>query len=190
MNLNKIFEKISKKIAEVDKQEADILRKMEANKSEKRRGEDMKSAALNAKDEAGYKNASRIISDAEAGIEFNTICLDELHKEKFASETEDAEIKSGLRHELNEIYCETITVIEKAYRDIENITEDALQKISKLDSVADTWNKKIMKSGDSSTGFDSRNKQLILVQRNNGAKAELNGINIMKKNDPLFKDAK
>ena len=184
MSLKDIFEAITKKTAEAGKQQAEITRKLEANKGEKARAEAAKAAALEAKDEQAYKAACRAIADADAGIEFNTICLNEFQRKQLAAEAEDAKIKSGLRQGMKEIYVDAILRVEKLANEMQDITESAMNKLKEIDIKADEWDKGIMRNPRLSPFCTD--KSLSLLGLYNGAKARINQLANMKKADPFF----
>ena len=186
MSLKETFEAITKKTAEAGKQQAEITRKLEANKGEKARAEAAKAAALEAKDEQAYKAACRAIADADAGIEFNTICLNEYQRKQLATEAEDAKIKSGLKQGMKEIYMDTILQIEKLATEMMNLTESTMNKLKQIDAMADSWDRSIMKK-PSSSPFCA-NQSIGLLGFHNGAKARLTQLQNMKKADPFFNE--
>ena len=186
MSLKDIFDAIAKKTSEMDKQKAGITRKLEANKGEKARAEAAKAAALEAKDEKAYKEACRAIADADAGIEFNTICMDEYQKKQQATEAEDAQIRRGLQQGLKEIYVDAFFQIERLATEIQGVSESALQKMKGIDAMADSWNREVMKQPNS-VSFCSTN--IVAMQGiYNSAKARLEQMKAMKKADPFFKE--
>lgn len=187
MSLKDIFEAISKKTAEAGKQQADITRKLEANKSEKARAEAARAKALEAKDEQAYKAACRAIADADAGIEFNTICMREAQQKQLATEEDDAKIKSGLRQGMQEIYADAILKIEKLTGEMKNTSESAMQKLKEIDAMAESWDQAIMKNSIHRSPF-CHDKSLSLQGFYNGATARLTQLETMKKADPSFKE--
>ena len=184
MSLKDTFATIIKKTSEAGKQKAEITRKLETNKSEKARAEAAKTAALEAKDEQAYKAACRAIADADAGIEFNTICLNDFQKKQLATEAEDTQIKRELWQGEKEIYVDAILQIEKLAKEMLTISESAMQKLNKINAMADSWNKEIMREYNH-TPFCS-DKSLSLQGMINGANARLNQLAVMKKADPFF----
>lgn len=186
MSLKDTFETISKKTAEAGKQKAEITRKLEVNKNEKARAEKAKAAALEANDEKAYKEACRAIADADAGIEFNTIRLNDFQKKQHATEAEDVQIKRGLRQGVKEIYVEAILKIEKMAIEMQNLTESAVQRLKEIDSMAQSWDRDIMRNFD--TGSICKDKALSMNTFYNGAKASLQQLDTIKQSDPFFKE--
>ena len=187
MSVKDTFEAISKKTAEAGKQQAEITRKLEANKSEKARAEAARAKALEAKDEQAYKAACRDIADADAGIEFNTICLQEAQQKKLATDADDAKIKSGLRQGMQDIYVDAILKIEKLANEMKNISESAMQKLREIDGMAASWDKGIMKNHEYRSPF-CHDKSLSLQGFYNGATARLTQLEGIKKADSSFKE--
>lgn len=185
MSLKNAFETITRKTAEVGRQKAEIIRKLEENKNEKSKYEAAKAASLEAKDEKAYKEACRAIADADAGIEFNSICLNEFLKKKHATEADDNQIKRGLRQGLNEIYVDAVLQIEELAIEMQNVSESAIEKMKKIDAMAELWDKNIM--NQTSTTTLCSNKSITLFGFYNGAKARITQLEMLKKDDPFFK---
>ena len=186
MTLKEIFEFISKKTAEAGKQIAEITSKLETNKSEKARAEAARAKALEAKDEQAYKAACRAIADADAGIEFNTICLREAQQKKLATEAEDLKIKGGLRQGMQEIYMDAVLKIEKLADEMQSVSELAMQKLREIDGMAASWDKEVMKNREYRSPL-CHDKSLSLQGFYNGASARLNQLEGIKKTDPSIK---
>lgn len=186
MSLKEIFEAISKKTAEAVKQRDEITRKLETNKGEKAKAEAERAKALEAKDEQAYKAACRAIADADAGIEFNTICLQEAQQKRLATDADDSKIKSGLRQGMQEIYVDAILKIEKLADEMKSISESAMQKLREIDSMAASWDKEIMKIREYKSPF-CHDRSVVLQGFYNGAAARLTQLEGMKKADPSFK---
>lgn len=188
MSLKEIFAKITSKTAEVEKQRDEITRKLEANKADKAKAEAAKKAALEKKDESAYKAACRAVADAEAGIEFNTICLQELQKERHATPAEDAEIRRGMEQGLKEIYVEAINQIEKLTKEIVTITETATSKMKAMDSMMESWEQVITKQHNPAQSSFCQARILTIASIHNPAKGRLNQMQTMKAADPFFKE--
>lgn len=187
MNLKQTFDAITKKTDEAGKQQADISRKLEANRNEKARAEAAKAAALEAKDEQAYKAACRAIADADAGIEFNTICLRESKQKQLATDADDKGIKGGLRAGMKEIYDTAIDEIEKALKDIMSVSEGALNRLNAIDSMAQAWDLQVMKQTTLLGSTFTADKKLVLNQYFNIAKTRLDWISSMRKANPMLK---
>ena len=191
MALKDIFESISKKTAEAEKQQAEITRKLEANKSEKARAETARAKALEAKDEQAYKAACRDIVDADAGIEFNTICLREAKQKKLATEADDAKIKSGLHQGMQEIFADAILKFEKLVNEMRDISESTMEKMNEIDGMAASWDKDVMKNHEYKTPF-CNDRTLFLKGFYNSTNARLNQLEGIKKvlsNERMKRDA-
>lgn len=190
MNLKQTFEAITKKTDEAGKQQADISRKLEANKAEKAKAEAAKAAALEAKDEQAYKDACRAIADADAGIEFNTICLREAQHKQLATEADDQGIKQGLRDGMKEIYATAIDQIETALKGIINVSEGTLNKLNAIDGMAQTWDAQVMKQPNTGVSAFTGDRKMVLNQYISTIRAKLDGIKTMRELDPLLKGGK
>lgn len=188
MNLKQTFEAITKKTEEAGKQQTDISRKLEANKAEKAKAEAAKAAALEAKDEQAYKNACRAIADADAGIEFNTICLRETKQKQLATDAENRGIKQGLRDGLKEIYATAIDEIEKAMKAIITVSEEALNKLNAIDGMAQAWDAQVMKQTNTTGSTFTADRKLVLNQYIGTVRARLDGIKTMRESDPFLKE--
>ena len=188
MSLKKTYETISKKAAEAEKQKAEITRKLEANKNEKARAEAAKAAALEAKDEEAYKQACRAIADADAGIEFNTICLNEFQKKQLASEADDAQIKRQLQQGAQELYMDAIIRFEKMVVETQGLMETTMQRLREVAAMAHTWDEGIMRNIGSTYSAFSHDKLLALQGINNGIKARLNQLDMIKKANASFRE--
>ena len=188
MTLKKTFEMITSKTNEAAKQQDEITRKLEANKSEKAKAEEAKAAALKAKDEQAYRTACRNIADNEASIEFNTICLQEIQKKQLATDADDQEIRRGLYQGMNDIYAGAINEIERALSVIVHEAEEAVKKLNEIDSMAMLWDEQVMKHPRNPvpTSF-TYDKRIPLKQLANYANGRLIAINSMKKVDPSLK---
>lgn len=187
MNLKQTFEAITKKTEEAGKQQADISRKLEANKSEKAKAEAAKAAALEAKDEQAYKAACRAIADADAGIEFNTICLREAQHKQLATDAENQNIMHGLRGGMNEIYATAIDEVEKALKAIITVSEGTLNKLNAIDGMAQAWDAQVMKQVNTTGSTFTVDKKMVLNQYINFSKSRLEGIKTMREANPLLK---
>lgn len=188
MTLKKTFEMITSKTNEAAKQQDEITRKLEANKSEKAKAEEAKAAALNAKDEQAYRAACRNIADNEASIEFNTICLQEIQKKQLATDAVDQEIRRGLYQGMNDIYAGAINEIEKALSVIVHEAEEAVKKLNEINTMALSWDEQVMKHPRNPAPADfTYDKRIPLKQFANYANGRLIAINSMKKVDPGLK---
>lgn len=188
MLLKDIFAKITSKTAEVEKQQADITRKLEANKAEKEKAEAAKKEALAKKDESAYKAACRAAADAEAGIEFNTICLKDHQNGRHATDAEDAEIRCGMAQGLKEIYVETINQVENLTKEMINVTEAAINKMKAMDSMMESWDQEITKKHNPMQGSFCQARIITMASLHNPAKGRLNQLQTMKAADPFFKE--
>ena len=188
MTLKETFDKITSKIAEVDKQQADIARKLEGYKEEKARAEAAKKKALEQNDEKAYKEASRAAADADAGIEFNTICLQKLQKEQHATDTEDAEIRRGMQLGLKGIYVDAISQYEAHMKDAASILEAALQKMSAIDSMMESWDKQITRQFNPAQHGFSQSRRLMTSSHLNAVVGSLGKIKFIRSSDPFFKE--
>ena len=185
MTLKDTISRITGKADEAGKQQGEFARKLEAYQRDKAQGEADKAAALAAKDERAYKDACRAIADAEAGIEFNSICLQEVQQKQFATDADDREIISGLRHGAREIYVDAVEKIEKALTDIVNTADEASKKLLSIDAMAQTWDGQVMKRPKDGQGMTA-DKRFTLAQFFNSATARLNGVREMQKADPCL----
>ena len=186
MTLKDTFSRITNKAGEADKQQGEFARKLEAYQRDKARGEAGKAAALAAKDERAYKDACRAIADAEAGIEFNSICLQEVQQKQFATDADDREISSGLNQGTREIYADAMGKIEKALTDIVNAAAEANKKLGEIDAMAQTWSRQVMKRpADTGSGM-TYDKHFTIAQFYNSATGRLNSIKEMRNADPCL----
>ena len=190
MNLKQTFEAITKKTEEAGKLQADISRKLDANKAERAKAEAAKAAALEAKDEQAYKNACRAIADADAGIEFNTICLREAQQKQLATDADDQGNKHGLQDGMKEIYATAIDEIETALKAIITASEGALNKLNAIDGMAQAWDAQVMKQANTTGSTFTADKKLVLNQFMNASRSRLDGIKTMREADPLLKGGK
>ena len=187
MPMNKTFEMITSKASEAEKQLAEITRKMDVNKAEKAKAERAKAAALQAKDEQAYKAACRAIADADAGIEFNTICMQEAKKKQLASDADDQKIKAGLQLEIKGIYSSAIDEMEKALISMQDIADGAIKKLAAIDAMANTWDAQVMKKPRPAGAVPiTASKVISLQQFFNAAGGRLEGIKTMRKADPML----
>ena len=183
MNLKQTFEAITKKTEEAGKLQADISRKLDANKAERAKAEAAKAAALEAKDEQAYKNACR-------AIEFNTICLREAQQKQLATDADDQGIKHGLQDGMKEIYATAIDEIETALKAIITASEGALNKLNAIDGMAQAWDAQVMKQANTTGSTFTADKKLVLNQFMNASRSRLDGIKTMREADPLLKGGK
>lgn len=144
MDTKELFATITAKTAAAGKQQAEITQKLEANKRDKAQAEANKRTALERKDEAAYKKACRDLADADAGIEFNTICLQEAQRKPNATEKENDEITRTLRKAAQDIYVPAMLKIEKAMMEIMEVSESAVRDFNKIDEMARTWKRSVM----------------------------------------------
>lgn len=180
MTLKDTCDKIMKKANEAGQQEGELSRKLEAYKHEKEQAEANKAAALEAKDEQAYKAACRAIADADAGIEFSTICLRECRREKYATAADDQEIKNGLRNGLNEVYGEALKEIEKALNTIKNTAQQACDKMNVINSMAQTWGESVMREIVTNGNYCG-DKKIHIEQYINMAKGRLTTLQMQQK---------
>ena len=186
MNMKQTFDTINKMAEEAGKQLADISRKLEANKTEKAKAEAEKAAALVAKDEQAYRAACRAIADADAGIEFNTICLQEAQQKQTATDADDRKIKAELQQGLKELYSNAVESIEKALNTIHDIANDTLKECAGIDSMVNLWDVQVMKHPKNNSPFTTT-QRLSMQTFVNFAKGRLDGINSLRDADPLLK---
>ena len=188
MTLQETYKMISDKTTEAGRQQAEFTKKLKGYQEEKAQAEAAKRAALESKDELAYKEACRAIADAEAGIEFNTICLQDVQKKKFATESDDTAIKSGLNRGIKDIYVEAINSIEKAFVDLLEASETAMKKFDSIDAMAQSWDESVMKDHSPRVSGYSANRSLTISQFAGLAKTRLNTLRTAKKSDPFFKE--
>ena len=173
MELKEIIEKVRKKVEEAASQRAEISRRLSVNKRDKAAAEEAKAAALEAKDEQAYKDACRAIADSEAGIEFNTICLNAQRKKLFATYAENREIKQAMRKEAAAIAAEAFKEIEKACESISEKVSFAVEKLQAIDTMNQAWDDEVMKGSNPLQGNASEDKIVILNQFKGRAEATL-----------------
>ena len=187
MTLKDTFSRITGKADEAGKQQGEFARKLEAYQRDKAQGEAEQAAALAAKDDRAYKNACRAIADAEAGIEFNSICLKEMRQKSFATDADDKEIMCGLRQGVREIYADAVEKIEQAMASILTTADEANKKLAAIDEMARTWTGQVMKQhAELAQGGPAADKRFIMAQFSNSATSELNRIKSMRENDPAL----
>lgn len=185
--LKQISDMINERLNDYRQQQDIILQKLEANKTDKEQAEADRAAALESKDEKAYKSACRAIADAESGIEFINICLQELQKKHFAKTEEDGSVKRGLHTAMDKIYADAINEIEKALDIIVHISDGAVQELKTIDVLARAWNDDIMKDHSPIKMSFSQNRTISLEQYYNAANSRLSMIKLVKEKDSAFR---
>ena len=190
MTLEEITKKINERAADAGEQQAQVSRKLEANQQDKSKAEAAKRAALEAKDEEAYKKACRDLADANAGIEFNTICLQGLQRKPYATETEHNATLRELREAAQAVYVPAMLEIEKACKRIFEVASEAEKKYNAIDELARKWKRAVMN--------DHNERSLVINVSHEYAaqtvpyiamvKGHLFGFENMHKNSPLFKE--
>lgn len=178
MTLAETCNKIMDKVNEAGQQESILSTKLNGYQRDKKQAEAAKLAALEAKDEEAYKTACRAIADADAGIEFSTICLRDIQHKKFASDEENTDVRRNLNRNLQDIYLGAISEIEKAFISIRETAEAAIEKMETIDDMAQAWNESVMRAS-SGKGFCT-DKRLTMAQYVSLAKARLTSIPLQK----------
>lgn len=192
MDIGKLFQKINDAITAAGKEQAAFSSKLEAHRRDKEQAEAAKAAALKAKDEQGYKAACRALADAEAGIEFNSICLRSAESEKHATDQENAEIMRDLRKAGADVFVPTMLAIEKALDTAVTAANEALQKYSAIDDMARAWKQAVMSDhNERSLSIDiSKEYSLPVAQLAGKLKQHLTLIRMGKEKNPLFNGGK
>ena len=192
MTIQEVFQKITDISAAVGKEQADFTNRLNECRRDKEKAEAAKAAALSAKDEQGYMAACRALADAEAGIEFNTMCLHTAQTKKHASDQENDEIIRELRKASAEIYKPTLLTIEKALETAVEAAEAAEKKYEAIDEMGRSWKMAVMNDHNerSLAIAVSGDYSLALAPLAGKLKTSLSLIKMGKKENPLFKEGK
>lgn len=187
MDFKETREMISAKVNEAEMQHSEMRNRMDTNRANKEQAEADKKAALAAKDETLYKDASRRIADAEAGEEFCEICLRDLRRKKYASEDENNAVMQGLQAEKDSIYVDAILKIEAALATITGTIDEVKQKYETIDSMYKVWHESIMRDFNPNAHSFCSDRLYSLAGFDGQLKGKLFNLREGKKANPLFK---
>ena len=141
-----IFNFIKQRVEDAAREKAATSQQLEACRNDKIIAEAAKEKAVTDVDEQAYKDACRMIAEAEAGIEFNSRLLQKFERKQYANEAEDAKVQKALTGIRRDICNQSFDEIERALSAALAAANEALSKLGSVNTMADAWNTQIMKT--------------------------------------------
>ena len=141
-----IFNFIKQRVEDAARERAATSQQLEAYRNDKITAEAAREKAVTDADEQTYKDACRMIADAEAGIEFNSRLLQKFERKQYANEAEDAKVQEALTGIKRDICNQSFDEIERALSAALAEANEALSKLKSVYSMADVWNTQVMKT--------------------------------------------
>lgn len=184
-----IFNFIQQRVEDAAREKAATSQQLEAYRNDKIIAEAAREKAVTDADEQTYKDACRMIAEAEAGIEFNSRLLQLSEHKQFANDAEDAKVQEALTGIKRDVCKKSFEEIERGLNAALAAANEALSKLGSVNSMADVWNTQVMKTSyqlsqaqqdANKTAINNSSAIIALNQVKGVCSARLNNIKLLR----------